>query len=143
MPDELLCDSMGWCLQHLPSHKGVFHDNASAIDERGYAGAESLTAHSGFVSPASLAICALLRQITRPIGSRTHSHLLDLSNKREETGTRFDPHRYCGASLLLQGYAQEGLDIPRGPTPTKEAAEVAPHPQPRGGAAFPPLCTPT
>ena len=48
-----------------------------------------------------------------------------------------------GASLLLQGYAQEGLDIPRGPTPTKEAAEVAPHPQPRGGAAFPPLCTPT
>src|SRR5215831_9942836 len=38
------------------------------------------------------------------------------------SGSRFNPHRYRGPALLLQGYAQKRLELRRGSAPAEEAA---------------------
>src|SRR5215510_10369237 len=40
------------------------------------------------------------------------------------------------AFALLQGYAQEEVDLPRGSSSPQEAAETTRCPRPRGGSAF-------
>src|ERR1700751_5976294 len=110
-PMKLECDALNALLAALSCRKGASHDYSSTKDDRGHAGAESLTAYAGVVSPAGFAVRTLLSNVAECFDPRTHPDLSDLSHEREEAGAQFDTFGCCGASVPLQGYPQEGLGL--------------------------------
>src|SRR5215469_3633779 len=105
------CDILERLLAALSYRKGASHDNPSTTDDRGHAGAESITAHTGIVSPTGIAVRTLLPDIARCFDPRTHPNLPSLPHQREEAGHQLDTYGCCGASVPLQGYAQKRMDF--------------------------------
>src|SRR5262245_12116848 len=105
------CDTVEGLLAALSYRKGASHDCASRTDDRGHAGAESVTAYAGVLSPAGFAVRTLLPNVAECFDPRTHPDLSDLPHEREEAGAQFDTFGCCGASVPLQGYSQEGLGV--------------------------------
>src|SRR5258707_9693249 len=82
------CDTLEALLAALSYRKGASHDCSSTTDDRRHAGAESIAAYAGIVSPAGLAVCTLLPHVSRCIDPRAHPDLSDLPHEREEAGAQ-------------------------------------------------------
>src|SRR5262249_31172098 len=124
-----------WSRCDLPptsSPNGDSDDDPSTADDRGPANAQSVAPYADRVYPASFAICTLLQQVARPVGSRRNSHLPDLFDEREEASSRFYTDSRLRTLLFLQGHAQ-GLELRRRPPAPQEAAETTHRSEPRGG----------
>ena len=59
-----------------------------------------------------------------------HIRTSNLPHEREEAGPQFNPYGCRGASVPLQDYAQEGLDLWRRHPASKKAAEATRRPEP-------------
>src|SRR5215467_2176668 len=111
-------------LAALSYRKGASHDCSSTADDRGHAGAESVSAYASIISPTSIAVRTPLPHLAGYVDPRAYSDLSDLSHKREEAGHQLDTYGCCGASFPLQGDAQERMDLRRGHPASKETTKA-------------------
>jgi hypothetical protein len=69
---KLQYDTLKALLAALSCRKGASHNYSSTTDDRGHAGAESVTAYAGVVSPAGFAVRTLLLNVAKCFDPRTH-----------------------------------------------------------------------
>src|SRR5260370_23756541 len=121
---KLDCDTLEALLAALSYRKGASHDGSSTTNDRGHAGAESVAAYTGIVSPTGIAVRTVLPHGAGCFDARAHSDLSNLPHEREEAGPQLNTYGCCGASVPLQGYAQERMDL-WGRHPASEEATEA------------------
>src|SRR5215469_1779183 len=118
------CDTVEGLLAALSYRKGASYDCSSTTDDRGHAGAESVAAYAGIVSPTGIAVRTLLRHGAGWFDHRAHSDLSDLPCKREEAGHQLDTYGCCGASVPLPDYTQKRMDFWRRYPASQEGTEA-------------------